>query len=229
MKPVRLPTLQMADWINLLALVWCLGYGLFVINGLPEQVAVHFNIKGQPDRFGSRGEAAFGLLIPALAMALIWLMNIVLLKTNAQVAAAKKTFTIIQMATAALMVLVQWWIASGFQRGDLGDGRLFIVALGVFFMIIGNVMPKTPPNRYAGIKFTWTFASDRAWYATHRVGGWLWTGLGALLALLGLVLPLASLMLVMVLLWLPLFFASMAWLWFYSKNQYLADPERRSL
>jgi uncharacterized membrane protein len=94
--------------------------------------------------------------------------------------------------------------------------------------VIGNIMPKTPPNRFAGIKFPWTFASDRAWYATHRVGGWHWVSLGVILIVLALILPLQQLAVVMIL-WVVAMFASILYLWFYSKQQYQADPDRRAL
>lgn len=48
-----------------------------------------------------------------------------------------------------------------------------LVALLIAFL--GNFMGKLKPNRYAGIRVSWTLNSENVWRITHRVAGWVYT------------------------------------------------------
>jgi uncharacterized membrane protein len=56
------------------------------------------------------------------------------------------------------------------------------VPVGVFLLLIllGNPMGKVKRNFYIGIKTPWALASDRVWYATHRLCARLMVGSGLL-------------------------------------------------
>ena len=51
-------------------------------------------------------------------------------------------------------------------------GRGFFAGLFLFFALMGNVMGKVRKNFFIGIRVPWTFASDRVWNDTHRMGAW---------------------------------------------------------
>jgi len=52
--------------------------------------------------------------------------------------------------------------------------QIIPVAMGLFFVIVGNVMGKARQNKFVGVKTPWTFKSKSTWDATHRVSAWLW-------------------------------------------------------
>ncbi len=216
------------DLLSIGATIWCSVFAFISAAQLPERVAVHFDINGNPDRYGNRLEASIIMLIPAIAILLLWVMDKFLPNLDARVRDAQKTMSTIQITITLFMIILQFWIIAAFKNNSIGDSRIFFIAIGALFMVIGNIMPKTPPNKFAGIKFPWTFGSDRAWYATHRVGGWHWVILGATLAILALTLP-SSILITVMLIWTAAMFTSLTYLWFYSKKQYQADPERRSI
>lgn len=65
-------------------------------------------------------------------------------------------------------------------------GRLVVVMLGLTFIAIGNLMPRTRPNIAFGIRTTRTLADAQFWQHVHRVGGYATVGLGAITLVTGL-------------------------------------------
>lgn len=75
--------------------------------------------------------------------------------------------------------------------------QLVPAALGLLFIVIGNVLPRVRPNWMMGIRTPWTLSSDRVWERTHRVG-YLMTGLGVLLVLAAALAPAAATLILIV-------------------------------
>ena len=48
------------------------------------------------------------------------------------------------------------------------------------FVLIGNLLPKTKPNPYVGIRVPWTLNHPEVWYKTHRIGGMVMTVWGVI-------------------------------------------------
>ncbi|HSQ97074.1 MAG TPA: SdpI family protein, partial [Croceibacterium sp.] len=59
----------------------------------------------------------------------------------------------------------------------------------LFFIVIGNVLPKSRPGFFVGIRTPWAILDTDNWIATHRLGGKLMMLAGAAIALSSL-LPL---------------------------------------
>jgi uncharacterized membrane protein len=47
--------------------------------------------------------------------------------------------------------------------------------VAVLIAFLGNWFGKLKPNRYAGIRVSWTLNSEHVWRVTHRISGWLYT------------------------------------------------------
>jgi len=45
------------------------------------------------------------------------------------------------------------------------------MGVSVLVIVLGNVMGKLRRNFFIGIRTPWTLASERVWYATHRLAG----------------------------------------------------------
>ncbi len=174
--------------INLAGIIWGFAYGLLLYLPLPERVPVHFGIDGTPDRYGTKLEAGFGiLLLPVLLLGLytlFWWMT----KNETRVA-QKKILETTQIGMTFLLLLVQFSIIQAMQQGQFKDIRLIALGIGVLLMLLGNLMPKIVPNALIGVRIPWTFASDRAWYAANRLGAWILVGIGGGLILCSLFLP----------------------------------------
>jgi uncharacterized membrane protein len=46
-----------------------------------------------------------------------------------------------------------------------------VLAVGLFFILIGNVLPKSRPGFFVGIRTPWAILDTDNWIATHRLGG----------------------------------------------------------
>ena len=151
--------------------------GALVYSRLPEQVATHFDLQGNPDGWSSRAFAVFGL--PGILLAVNLLIPFAL-----QADPKHKNMS------GALVTIVVWTVpvvsllCSGLTLGralgyDLRIEVVLPVFMGVLFILIGNYLPKTKQSYTMGIKLPWTLASEENWNRTHRLAGFLWVLGGA--------------------------------------------------
>ena len=160
--------------------------GVFGGDVLPDSVAIHWGIDGQPDGFGDPAQMFF--IFPPVLLAVHWICVAVSAVMNKRTPQNKKLertvlwiIPIISIAISAFMISV--------AMGNTTDvHRIICLLLGVLFVIIGNYLPKTTRNITMGIKIKWTLMSDENWNATHRFSGKVYVIVG-ILCLLGMVLP----------------------------------------
>ena len=159
--------------------------GALVYSRLPEQVATHFDLQGNPDGWSSRPFAVFGL--PGI-----------LLAVNLLIPFALRADPKHKNMSGALVNIVIWTVpvvsllCSGLTLGralgyDLRIEVVLPVFMGVLFILIGNYLPKTKQSYTMGIKLPWTLASEENWNRTHRLGGFLWVIGGALFILMSFI------------------------------------------
>ena len=65
--------------------------------------------------------------------------------------------------------------------------RVVVVMLGLTFMAIGNLLPRTRPNIAFGLRTRRTLANPQLWQQVHRVAGYTTVVLGAAILVGGLV------------------------------------------
>jgi uncharacterized membrane protein len=56
-------------------------------------------------------------------------------------------------------------------HGAVDIGRALFGGIGIALVLLGNVLGKVRRNFWLGVRTPWTLASDRVWYATHRLAG----------------------------------------------------------
>ncbi|WP_164125602.1 SdpI family protein, partial [Stenotrophomonas maltophilia] len=57
--------------------------------------------------------------------------------------------------------------------------RIISLGIGVMLILLGNVLPKTQPNRLAGLRLPWAGTDPAEWRATQRLTGILMMLCGA--------------------------------------------------
>jgi uncharacterized membrane protein len=60
------------------------------------------------------------------------------------------------------------------------------VAIGLFLIVLGNLLPRARPNWFVGIRTPWTLSSDRVWEKTHRLAGYVFVVAGIIVTIIGL-------------------------------------------
>ena len=114
--------------------------GVALWNELPEEMAIHFNIYGEPDNFASKSFGVFGL--PAM-MALLQVFCCFINDFNANKHGDRKKFEMVTKWIIPVMAIVLQIALLGYSIGWAVDARrVATVIVGGVFLVIGNYMPK---------------------------------------------------------------------------------------
>ena len=155
--------------------------GLFLRDSLPDQMAIHWNLNGEPDYFGS---ALFPMVImPLVLLALHWVCMMVTARDPKNQDQTKKAINLIFWLCPMVSLLVGSAIYSAAFGKEFQLSMLVPIVMGLMFIVIGNYMPKCKQNHTLGIRIKWTLQNEENWNATHRFAGKLWVAGGFLLLL----------------------------------------------
>ena len=72
---------------------------------------------------------------------------------------------------------------------EVGLAAFLPALVGSFFILVGNYLGKTRPNRLFGVRTPWTFRSKLAWVGANRLAGWGMVLEGLLLVVLAMTRP----------------------------------------
>ena len=147
------------------------------------QLPVHFDLFGQPDRFAGRDDAL--ILMPAFglgALVLFWAIG--------RFSHPQRLAGGVHVMNAVLPLLLAMFLA--FQvvlvfQFDFAIARVAAWSVAALLIVLGNLMPKSQPNRYGGIRLRTTLADPANWAATHRFTGLAMMISGGLLVVLTLI------------------------------------------
>jgi uncharacterized membrane protein len=169
-----------------LAIVW---------NNLPETVTMHFDLKGNPDRFGSKNELATMSIILTVANAVVYLIltNIYRIDPKRYAVENKGRLYRIGFAVCVFISAVLCLIIYSSSHGNIKfSTRLMLAGIGLLFAFIGNYMHNLKPNYFAGFRLPWTLENEDNWRKTHLLGGKLWFVAGIVIAVICVILPPAA-------------------------------------
>jgi len=168
---------------------------------LPERIPLHWNVHGEVDGWGPRG--LMMVLGPGAMLAELAIFALLPVLSPKRFALESFTPTYLRIMLAAIL-LAGYITAVLLFAGLTGHVDVSAALLGgvsVLLVFIGNLMGKVRRNFFIGIRTPWTLASERVWYATHRLAGKtivatgiasfaaaLWGGLAGTLAWIALVL-----------------------------------------
>lgn len=66
------------------------------------------------------------------------------------------------------------------ENTEISLPSLIGILLGLLLIMVGNILPKSEPNPFFGIRTQWTLASRENWRKTSRISGRLWVFSGFL-------------------------------------------------
>lgn len=185
MKPIlkRLIWLIMALPAVYLAIIW---------NKLPEKVAMHYDLEGNPDRYGSKSELIIMavVLIAVNALTYLLLTNMYRIDPKKYAAENKDRLHSIALAVSIFIASLSCFILYSSLDGSvkLSMGLVFS-GVGLLFAVIGNYLPNLKPNYFAGLRLPWTLENEDNWRKTHRLAGKLFFSGGLILAITCLFTP----------------------------------------
>ncbi len=150
---------------------------------LPESMPVHWNIHGIADGFMPKPWGVF--FYPAFIgfFALLAAVLPAISPRGFRIEPFMRAFDVIVTALIVFFACLMIAIFAGALGFPIPVDRLLLAGIGILLATIGNVMGKTTPNFFVGIRTPWTLANSEVWLRTHRLGGRLFVVAG--LALLG--------------------------------------------
>lgn len=160
--------------------------GLFLWNKLPEQIAVHWGVDGNPDRFAGRSFAVFAP--SGFMLALHWVCVIVTALDHKNRDQNGKVIGLIFWLCPFISIFMGAVVYAAALGMEFSVISLVPAIVGILFVVIGNYMPKCKQNHTIGIRIKWTLESEANWAATHRLCGKAWV-IGGILLMLCIFLP----------------------------------------
>lgn len=194
-KQLTMKTINLKNEITLWILTALpLAYLTLIWNTLPDQVALHFNINGKPDRIGNKMELF--VLIAALNLGL-YLLFLFLPKIDPKKTLSKigNKYNLIRFILAIFFSILSLLMITSAKDFSLSFHNSIFIIVGLFIAILGNYFQAIKPNYFIGIRTPWTLKNEVSWKKTHRMGGRLWLAGGILLIILSFLLDPAHLFL----------------------------------
>lgn len=154
---------------------------LLAIPYLPNEVAIHWNVAGEPDGFTNKWWGA--LLLPILLTGIVALI-VFLPKVDPRKENYEK-FEKVHRIFLHVFVLFLFSIHVVTLAYNIGIpvqvDVVVPIGVGMLFIVLGNYMPKIKPNYFIGIRTPWTLENEVVWQKTHRVGGKVFVIMGVLI------------------------------------------------
>jgi len=153
---------------------------IFSYSYLPEKIISHWGADGNPNGYMTKSLGLF--LMPLLSIIMLFLFYIL-----PKIDPLKKNynefkyyyeliiFTILLFLFYIFLLTIIWNLGFAYNMN-----LMIIPAIGLLFIIIGNVLNKTKRNWFFGIRTPWTISSDKVWKKTHELGSKLFIVSGIL-------------------------------------------------
>ena len=178
-------------------LIWPLAviplvYLLSIWQDLPEEMAMHFDLKGNPDRYGNKFELLVMAAVLSAMSILIYfvLSNIYKIDPKKYAADNKDRLRRMGFAIAVFIIALTCFIIYSTSKGNMKISMRYIFAgVGLLLCLIGNYMHTIKPNYFAGLRLPWTLNNEDNWRKTHLLAGKLWFVGGLATAILCLLVP----------------------------------------
>lgn len=136
MKIIKWKSLIITCMVCLLTIL----LGVAFWDRLPETMAIHFNLKNEPDNFASKGFVVFG--IPAL-MVILQIFCCAINDINSYKYGARIKFETATKWIIPILTIVLQAITLGYGLGwSIDIRRVVALIIGIVFLIIGNYLPK---------------------------------------------------------------------------------------
>lgn len=173
-------------------MMWAISIFSLVLTGIvlqfmPDDVPMHYDIAGNIDRWGSKYE---NLIFPAiiLLLSLHWHLFIrhyekkaikaSAEKERAEALANAKVLRYVGVSMAAMFTVMQGFILySAYAKVStiaaqtyIDIGNVFCILTGAILIILGNYMTKTKKNHIVGVRVSWSMYNDTTWRKSNRFG-----------------------------------------------------------
>jgi len=162
-------------------------YLAYIWNELPEKVPMHWNIKGEIDRFGEKSEL---LLMPILLPLLIYIIFLIVPKIDPKNKISKmgNKYQHIKILLTIFMSILALFIIYLAKNQSFANPNYIVLLIGILYIIFGNYFKTIKANYFIGIRTPWTLENETVWKETHKLGGKMWFVGGIIVVISSLIL-----------------------------------------
>ncbi len=154
---------------------------------LPQKLPMHWNYKGEIDRYGDKFELLWISLGMPLGIYLIFLL-VPIIDPKKSLDKMGKKYQSLKFLLTAFMSILALYIIYISKNQSLGNPNYIVLIIGALFMLLGNYFKTIQPNYFIGIRTPWTLESKEVWRTTHNLAGKLWFVGGLVIIILSLML-----------------------------------------
>lgn len=154
---------------TLAALLPCL-IGLVLWQRLPELVPIHFNFNGAADDWADKSVVVFAL--PGFFLVCHIICLFVMLHDSKIKETGGSLISILLWILPVVSLVTCVCIYAYALHMRVNIAFVCINLIGIFQIVLGNLLPKLKFNHIIGLRTSWTLANPENWYHTHRVAGW---------------------------------------------------------
>lgn len=191
-------------------------YGLLVWNKLPLQIPTHWGADGTVNGWSSRYQGVF--MIPLFVLSVHWFCILYTCIDSKNRELNPKVFRLVLWICPVISIFTGGVIYGTAFGKTMDLYRLTILLVGLFFVVIGNYLPKCKQNHVIGVRIKWTLENEENWNATHRFCGKVWV-LGGILMMLCALLPETISMVVLMILIAVCSLTSLGYSYYYFRKQ----------
>lgn len=162
-------------------------YLAYIWDKLPSEVPMHWNIKGEIDRYGDKTEL---IIIPFLLPLLIYVIFLVIPKIDPKNKLNKMGSKLenLKILMTTFMSILALFIIYSAKNQSITNPNYIVLLIGILYIILGNYFKTIKANYFIGIRTPWTLESETVWKETHKLGGKMWFVGGIIIVLASLIL-----------------------------------------
>ena len=164
-------------------------YLWIVWNDIADTVPMHYNMRGENDRYGDKAEMLTAILtLTGVNLGTYLLMvNIHKIDPKRAQAGHKGPMEKLALGVSLFLTALTSVIITDAKTGGGSIGEKAIIPLvGLLLAFIGNYMHNLKPNYFAGIRTPWALNDEDNWKQTHQLASHVWFGGGLTIFILAL-------------------------------------------
>ncbi len=163
------------EWLNLIAFAAMLIASLYALPQVADTLPVHWNLQGEADRVANKYSALF--MMPLIVLC-CYLLFTALPKLDAKSKENQEVLNVSRDVMVVAFSALHILIITNYLGANFSIIRMASLTTGIVLLCIGNVLPKTSPNYVVGLRLPWLYKSNKAWYVSQRLSGYLLSFIG---------------------------------------------------
>jgi len=174
-----------ADAVTVGVLLLTFAITAAVYARLPDPMPTHFAANGRANGWMPRACGAW--LVPSMGVGLAALLRFGsrFVPRDSRARLEASPVRALSMTTVVSLSAVHLLALHAALSPARTLGSTVWIFLGLFFMALGQILPRTRRNPFMGVRTPWTLTSDENWAQTHRMAGYAFTLGGAAVAIGG--------------------------------------------